>query len=156
MLTLALGIGANTAIFSVVDTVLLKPLPYRDPDRIVSFVEQQPRNSFVRANTSIPLVDYQRRYPEILSQVASVSPSGATMTGVGKKPEVLDLSEVSSEFFPLLGWQPALGREFITDDEKPGAAPVMILSDALWKRAFGGDPAVIGRLVLLDNIARAP
>ncbi len=153
ILTLALGIGANTAIFSVVDSVLLKPPPYRDPDRIVWIVEQQPRNSFVRANTSVSLVDYQRRYPEILSQVASVSPSGATMTGIAE-PEVLDLSEVSSEFFPLLGWQPALGRESIADDEKPGAAPVMILSDALWKRAFSSDRAVIGRVVLLDNVAR--
>jgi putative ABC transport system permease protein len=152
ILTLALGIGANAAIFSVVDTIVLRPLPYRDSDRIIFVVERPPRETLTRPDYSTPLLDYDRRYPDLLSQAASIQPGGALLTGV-PEPEPVDTAEVSSEYFSLLGWSPAIGRAFRLDDEKPGAAPVAILSTALWERQFGKDPAIVGRTIRLNNVA---
>jgi putative ABC transport system permease protein len=151
ILTLALGIGANTAIFSVVDTILLRPLPYRETAGIVFVAEEMPHDQ-ARPERIVSLIDYERRYPEVISEVSAMNPVGPTLTGV-PRPERVGGEEVSSEYFEILGWRPALGRSFLLDDEKAGAAPVVILSDALWRRDLGSDPHAIGRMVLLDNVA---
>jgi predicted permease len=144
VLTLALGIGANTAIFSVVDTIVLRPLPYRAPDRLLFIADVR----FGDGNPS--LVDSDRRYPELFSEIAGIAPADAIMTGVAA-PQELGAVKVSSEFFDLLGWYPSLGRVFLPDEEKNGAANVVIVSDSLWRREFGADPSVVGRIVQLDG-----
>jgi predicted permease len=152
VLTLALGIGANTAIFSVVDETLIRPLPYHDPGRIV-FILERPAKSAARTKAQLlPLIDTDRRFPRVLAQVASVSPTSSTLTGVSQ-PEILSGVKVSSEYFSVLGWEPALGRDFVASDEAPGATPVVILSDTLWRTHFSADPSIIGRTIVLDNMA---
>ena len=150
VLTLALGIGANTAIFSVVDAIVLRPLPYRDPDHLFFLAEIHPPNMLFLTDNLPSLVDSGRRYPQLFSTVASVRPGGAIMTGI-PEPGQLRSSIVSSDFFDLLGWYPAIGRVFLPGEEKPGSAGVVILSDSFWQREFGSDPSVIGRTVQLDG-----
>jgi putative ABC transport system permease protein len=151
ILTLALGIGANTAIFSVVDATVLRPLPYLNSDLIVFITDNPPRDTIAGRNSFSPLIDEQRRFPEIFSHVASVSPGEVTITGV-PQPEPLSPVMVSPDYFSLLGVRPALGRDFLPGEEKPGAPGVVILSDSLWRRDFNADPAIIGRSVVLDNV----
>jgi putative ABC transport system permease protein len=144
VLTLALGIGANTAIFSVVDTIVIRPLPYRDPERLLFIADVR----FSDKNPS--LVDSDRRYPELFSSIASIRQAPTIMTGV-TEPQELRAASVSSGFFDLLGWYPAFGRAFLPDDEKPGAPGVAVVSDAFWRRTFGTDPSAVGRVVQLDG-----
>jgi putative ABC transport system permease protein len=150
VLTLALGIGANTAIFSVVDTIVLRPLPYRDSGRLLLLYEVQPSDMLRRPDNVPPLVDNDRRYPDLFSNVSRVIPSNSIMTGV-PEPGQVSVGSVSSEFFDVLGTYPEIGRSFLPIEEKPGAASTVILSDSLWYREFGGDPSVIGRLVQIDG-----
>jgi putative ABC transport system permease protein len=150
VLTVAIGIGANTAIFSVVDTIVLRPLPYRDSGRLLHINEVQPSDMLRRPDNVPALIDHDRRYPNLFSDVARVIPSNAIITGVPEPGEVSVVS-VSSEFFDMLDIYPVLGRSFLPAEEKTGAGSTMILSDSLWHREFGGDMSVIGRLVQLDG-----
>ena len=150
VLTLALGIGANTAIFSVVDTIVLRPLPYRDSDRLLFFNEVQPSDMLRRPDNLPPLVDYGRRYPDLFSNVSRVIPASAIITGV-PEPGELSVVSVSSEFFDTLGCYPAIGRSFLPAEEKPGADSAVIISDSLWHREFGGSSSVIGHTVQIDG-----
>ena len=150
VLTLALGIGANTAIFSVVDTIVLRPLPYRDSGRLLHLNEVQPSDMLRRPDNVPPLIDDDRRYQNLFSHVARVIPASAIITGVPEPGEV-SVSSVSSEFFDMLGVYPALGRSFLPAEEKTGAESTAIISDPLWHREFGGDPAVLGRPVQIDG-----
>src|SRR5882672_10436800 len=148
VITLALGIGANTAIFSVVNGVLLKPLPYRDPEQLIRMFESsqtQPKFPVARGNfqnyreeniTLAGLALYTRRDVE-LSQ--------------DDKPERLAALGVTAGFFDLLGVWPLLGREFGREDELPNNSSVVILSHALWQRRFNGDPGIIGKAVTLSG-----
>jgi putative ABC transport system permease protein len=144
VLTLALGIGANTAIFSVVDTIIFRPLPYRDPDRLLFIADVR------LSSNALSLVDSDRRYPELFASIASIRPAPAVMTG-GAEPQELRGASVSSEFFDLLGCYPAVGRTFITGEEQSGAPGVVIISDPLWRQQFGADASVIGRAVQLNG-----
>jgi predicted permease len=150
VLTLALGIGANTATFSVVDTIVLRPLPYRDSGRLLFLNEVQPSDMLRRPDNVPPLIDYDRRYPNLFSNVSRVIPTSAIITGV-PEPGELSVVSVSSEFFDVLGIYPAVGRSFLPSEEKPGAESTLILSDSLWHREFGGDSSVIGRRVQIDG-----
>ncbi len=154
VLTLALGIGGNAAIFSVVDQLLLRPLPYPDGDRLVTVYESLPfvhgndrnlRNSVSPANW----LDWQSEN-HTLQGIAAWRTFTLTLTGVGD-PLRLNAQLVSSEFFPLLGVPPLLGRTLSEADDQPNAPPVAVLSYQLWQRRFGGDPAVIGRVVQLND-----
>ena len=154
VLTLALGIGGNTAIFSVVDQLLLRPLPYPDGDRLVTVYESLPfvhgndrnlRNSVSPANW----LDWQSEN-HTLQGIAAWRTFTLTLTGVGD-PLRLNAQLVSSEFFPLLGVPPLLGRTLSEADDQPNAPPVAVLSYQLWQRRFGGDAAVIGRVVQLND-----
>jgi len=150
---LALAIGADTAVFSVVEAVLLRPLPYRDPGRLVALWEDHspsagsPR-TMVAAET---FADY-RRQSRTLRRLSAVLSHELDLLGAGE-PEVLYGSEVSADFFPLLGAAPLLGRVLTAADARPGAAPAVVLSNELWRRRFGGDRRVLGRVVRLDDLA---
>jgi putative ABC transport system permease protein len=148
ILTLALGIGANTAIFSVVYGVLLAPLPYNQPSRLVVMNETTPRVGMV--SVSYPnFYDWQKSSTSF-SQMAIVQSVGFDLGGVSQ-PEVINGDAVSPNFLSILGMQPLLGRDFDPSEGKSGTAPVVMLSYSLWKTRFGGDPSVIGRTILLDE-----
>src|SRR5262245_1697378 len=148
VLTLALGIGANTAIFSVVNGVLLKPLPYREPEQLIRVFERsltQPRFPMSGGNFQ----DY-REQNSTLSGLALYTRQDLELSN-DDKPERLAALRVSAGFFELLGAQPLLGREFRREDELPDNNQVVILSHGLWQRRFNGDPNVVGRVVTLSG-----
>jgi putative ABC transport system permease protein len=153
VLTLALGIGANTAIFSVVNAVLLRPLPYRNAERLV-WVAGNVRGGTNRASVSPPdYVDYRAQNTVFEEFAASTSvPSPVNLTGAGE-PERLTGSRVTANYFRAFGVEPALGRGFGADEERTGSAPIAVLSDGLWKRRFGGDPSIVGKTLTLDGKA---
>src|SRR5262245_40544968 len=139
VLTLALGTGATTAIFSVVNAVMLRPLPYRDPDRLV-LVPNARGQDFLK----------WRDQSKAFESMAAFYFSTVDFTGSGE-PERLAVATVSTELFATLGVAPALGRAFTPDEDREGGEPVVVLSDGLWRRRFGSDPQVIGRAITLDN-----
>jgi putative ABC transport system permease protein len=151
VLTLALGIGANSAIFSVVNAVLLKPLPYRDPDRLVmvNYYRSNVLNDFAIAAEFFEWRDRAQSF----EQVAACRFEAADLTGIGE-PERLDAGFASADLFATLGIAPALGRAFTPAEETMGGAQAVILSDKLWRRRFGGDPHVIGRTLTLGGQSR--
>ena len=147
---LALGIGANTAIFSVVNTVLLKPLPYPQPDRIVLLMNSTPQGNF--SGASVPKYNVWRAQTQVLEDVAAFDEGGPgiNMSGVDR-PEQLRGIHVSYEFFSLFGATPALGRTFSAAEDRPGGGNVVVLSYGLWQRCFGGTPDVIGKGITLGG-----
>jgi predicted permease len=148
LLILALGIGANTAIFSVVHGVLLKPLPYPDPDRIVTVALTFP----LREIELLRADDYLdwREQSQSFTRLAGYDMGDASLTGSGEA-ERLMLGRVSSNFFPLLGVKPLLGRDFRPEEDRPGGQSVALLSQRLWQRRFGSDPDIVGKTLTLDG-----
>ena len=150
VLTLALGIGANAAIFSVVDAVLIRPLSYRDPSRLVYISEFWPKETPVR---TVPSPDFANwsEHDRLFDGLAAYG-GGAEMnlTSPGE-PERLLGARVTLDFFPLLGVQPSLGRGFLREEDQPGGRQVVLLSHELWQRRFGSDPRVVGTSVQLDG-----
>jgi len=150
VLTLALGIGANTAIFSVVNAVLLRPLPFRNPGRIVALFNASTENPSARGEFSYPdFIDYQAR-AHSLENTAAYSISGAVFSR-NNEPEVVFGADVSAELFPVLGAEPLLGRGFMAEEDRPGGAPVVVLSYEFWQNHFGGDLQIIGQTVKLSG-----
>jgi predicted permease len=148
--SLALGIGANTAIFSLVNAVLLRPLPLREPERLVMVWENQtlinaPRDNVTPAN----YVDW-REQNQVFEEMAALGWQSVNLTGDGE-PEKLTSYGVTANFFPLIGAEPALGRNFLPEEDRDGGPRVVILSHGLWQRRYGGDPAVLGRDILLNG-----
>jgi predicted permease len=148
VLTLALGIGANTAIFSIVNCVLLNPLPYPDPDRLVTVDASKP--NFPRGSISYPNFLDWHRMNQSFSFFAVSRPTGYLLTGVGA-PEELDAAAVTSDFFPMLGINPVLGRWFKPAEDQIGASDVVAIGTDLWKSKFGSAPNIIGRGISLDG-----
>src|SRR5438874_4403619 len=146
---LALGIGANSAIFSVINAVLLRPLPFKHPEQLVMLWENAAHMGFPR-NTLSPanFLDWQKQAQSFTGMAAMVERS-FNLTGVGE-PERLDGRRVSANLFDLLGVPARLGRTFVPEDDKPGTH-VVLLSHSLWQRRFGSDPGVVGRAVTLDG-----
>jgi putative ABC transport system permease protein len=147
---LALGIAANTAIFSIADAVLLRPLPYRDAGRLVMVWEDGSSYGFPQ-DTPAPgnFSDWKTRN-HVFTDTAAYSEDGLNLTGDGN-PEQLIADAVSANLFSVLGVSPSLGRDFRPEDNVPGAAGVAILSDGLWLRTFGGNPGIVGQEVRLDG-----
>jgi putative ABC transport system permease protein len=145
--TLALGIGANTTIFALVQTMLLQPLPYQDPDRVVMVWEDASAAGFPR-NTPAP-ANYRdwRAMSRSFTDIAAATFASATLTGQGA-PEVVLGRRVTANFFPVLGVQPLLGRVFAAEDDESGTR-VVVISHALWQRRYGGDPGIVGRTILM-------
>jgi MacB-like periplasmic core domain len=151
VVTLALGIGANTAIFSVVNGVLLNPLPFRDASRIVSMFEATP--NFVKGSISYPdFLDWQRDNGSFEAMAAYRSTYGS-ITGIGQAEEV-HAQRVSASFFPILGVNPILGRNFTPEEDRRGANPTVLISEGLWKRKFGSDRNVIGKRLIVAGQPR--
>jgi len=151
LITLALGIGANTAIFSLINAVLIRPLPFRDPDRLV-WTWGNIRNGGNRASVSpLDYLDYRQRNTTFEEFAAMISvPISANLTG-GGEPERLVAGGVTGNYFRALGVHPILGRTFLLDNETSGRDQVAVLSYALWQRRFGGDPQIINRRITLDD-----
>jgi putative ABC transport system permease protein len=146
---LALGIGANTAIFSVVNSVLLRPLPFKDPNQLVMVWDEQTHLGFPKDTpTPANFLDWQRQN-SVFAGMAAMAPRSFNLTGTGE-PERLDGRRVSANLFDLLGIQPQLGRGFRPEEDTPGTR-VVILSHGLWERRFGADPRIIGRAISLNG-----
>jgi putative ABC transport system permease protein len=151
--TLALGIGANTAIFSVVHAVLLRRLPYPEPDRLVVMRERHVRDpeGIGTMGAAWPTFLDWRTQTRSFQGLAAFRTDHVLLSGAGE-PEMLRSAQVSAEFFSLLGVRPAAGRFFDASDDKPGAPPTLILSWGQWKRRFGTDPSILGRTVDIDAV----
>ncbi|MFN7993641.1 MAG: ABC transporter permease [Bryobacteraceae bacterium] len=152
VLSLALGIGANTAIFSVVNGILLRPLPYRDPDQLVSIREVVPKLTHLYPSLPVNFNHYRewRKHSTGFESLAIVHPTGLNFTGEGD-PELLMGARVSANTFHVLGVSPTLGRTFLEEEEPEGRDQAAILSDGLWRRRFHADPGVVGRKITLDG-----
>ncbi|HET7871920.1 MAG TPA: ABC transporter permease [Terriglobales bacterium] len=150
LFTLALGIGANTAIFSIVNAVLLRPLPFRDPGRLIQMRADLTGLSAKNIGFSVPEYEDLRDRAGIFESVAVVWPAPANITG-GERPERVDILGVSPNYFEVLGVRPQLGRVFDQRDTANGFAEACVISDGLWHRDFAADPNVLGRKVRLDN-----
>ncbi|HZT61198.1 MAG TPA: ABC transporter permease, partial [Pyrinomonadaceae bacterium] len=148
VLALALGVGANTAIFSVVNGVLLRPLPYKDPDRLVRLGEWSQQVP----GMSISYPDFLdwREQNHVFDGLAATQFDSYNLTGVDE-PERLQGRNVSANFFDLLGVTPALGRSFTPDEDRPGAGRACVISYGLWQRRFGGDRKVVGAQLALNG-----
>ncbi len=150
VLTLALGIGANTAIFSVVNTVLLQPLPYKDPDRLVMVWEDSTKAGFPRDTPAAANYINWRDQNQVFEGMAAIADTSLNLTGVGE-PERIDGRRVSANLFPLLGVEPRLGRAFSPEEDQPGANRVVIISHGLWQRRFASDTNIIGSPIALNG-----
>jgi predicted permease len=154
VITLALGIGATTAIFSVVDAALLRPLPYPDPERLVEIQVEQPQGdgSTVALGPSVPDMEAWRRDGQVFSHLA-IWHNGRPVMLDAAEPERVEVMQISEEYLGLHGVSPLLGRGFEARDAKPGADPVALLGHAFWRTRFGGDPGVVNRILRLGNEA---
>ena len=152
MITLALGIGATTALFTVVRSVLLRPLPFKDPARLVRLYEHSPDDKFPYNSVAGGVFAEWRKQSHGFSDLAIVSTDARyNLSGAGGQlAEKVSAAECSWNTFPTLGVEPALGRNFTAEDDRPSAAPSVILSWGLWKRRFGGDPSILNQTIHLD------
>ena len=149
VLTLALGIGANTAMFSVVDAILLRSLPYKDPQSLV-VVWQRPAKDQHSVTSEANYLDW-RNQNHAFSQLAAFATSGFNLPGAGQAERVDGIS-ATWDMFPVLGAAPVLGRGFMPQDDRPGAPRTVILSYGFWQRKFGGDPGIIGRAITVNGV----
>jgi len=150
VLTLALGVGANTAIFSIVNAVLLRSLPYRDPDRLVRIFFNEPGVGLRDVRFSKPELDDLQSRADVFEDVSPIFEGSENLTGAGQ-PERVDGVNGSFSYFSMLGVIPQIGRLFGPQDFAPGFAPLAVISDALWRRNYGADPNVIGRTIRIDG-----
>src|SRR5260370_10208552 len=149
VLVLALGIGANSAMFALVDSVLLRPLPYHQPGRLAVVMGSSEKGG---GSFSMPPADYldfrdRNRSFDAMAAAEVWSPS---LTGSGE-PEELPGLHASASLFLMLGVQASLGRVFVAEDDRPDSSHVVVLGWGLWKRRFGGDPAIVGRTITLNR-----
>jgi len=150
VLTLALGIGANTAIFSIINTVLLHPLPYYNPGRLVLVSENLPQEGSSDVGVSAQeFLDYQHQN-HVFSEVAAFETTGFNLTGIDH-PERINAAQISATALPLLGVTPELGRNFTSAEDRYGSGHVVLLSHALWQDKYGADPRILGETIHLDE-----
>src|SRR5215213_5174992 len=147
VVTLALGIGASTSIFTVVNAALLRGLPYKSPDRLYHLWEQTPKQEFPKREFSYPdYQDYQQN--SVFEGLAAYTGGGAILSGQGDA-ETLNAPRVNAAFFSVLGVDPVLGRTFQNGDDSQNGPKVTVLTDGLWQRRLGVDPAILGRVVAI-------
>jgi putative ABC transport system permease protein len=150
ILTLALGIGANTAIFSVVNAVLLQPLSYPNPDRLVELELSSPQGN--GDITSIPKFNVWREQTQVFDSVAAYDGGGPGINLTGSdRPEQVKGIRVSADYFRVFGAPMAIGRTFSAEEDRPGGAAVAVISNGLWRSKFGGDPAIVNRAIDLGG-----
>ena len=148
ILALALGIGANTAIFSVVNSVLLRPLPYDEADRLVFLNEKSP--VLDEMSISYPNFEDWRAQNQSFERIGVYNRSSYNLTGTGE-PERIITGQVSADLFTVLHATPALGRVFTNEEDKPGGPPVVVLSNGLWQRRFGGQAYIVNQPIQLNG-----
>src|ERR1039457_1613748 len=146
---LALGIGASTAIFSVIDAVLLEPLPFPDPDRIVILMNSSPQGHFPAA--PVPEDNLLPAQTQRLSDIAAYDTGGPGINLSGDQPEQIKGVHVSQEFFHLFGVQTVRGRTFTAGEDRPGSGKLVVLSEGLWQRRVGSPPAIVGKTLSLGG-----
>lgn len=151
ILTLALGIGANTAIFSVVNGILLNPLPFQAPNQLVSMFQEMP--NFKNGSISYPNFSDWRRMNTTFASMAAYRSTGFNLSGNGE-PERLHGEMISAGFFEILGVNPVVGRTFTADEDRLGANPTAMITEGLWQRKFGGRKDIIGQRMVLDDVGR--
>ena len=147
ILTLALGVGANTAIFTVTNALLLRPFPYRAPERLVSIGAKDENKDF---GGTLLRYELLRDHSHTLEGVAAFTTDNLNLTGRGE-PLQLPIARVSANFFSLLGVELQLGRTFTEDEGRPEGKPVAMLSDSIWRTRFNSDPNIVGHTVTLDT-----
>ncbi len=151
ILTLALGIGANASIFSIVNAVLLRSLPYHDPGRLVKITFNNPGIGLRDIRFSVPEFEDLKSTAGVFDEVSVVFPSSTNLTGARQQPERLELLGVSPDYFSMLGTPPQIGRLFDSQDFALGFAEAVVISDGLWRRSYGADPNILGKHLQLDN-----
>src|SRR6476620_3435765 len=142
VITLALGIGANTAIFSLVNSILLRPLPFREPDRLVRMLQASPKLGLSSWGVSQADFAAYREQNRSFESVAIYNATATNLTGAGE-PERLPITTVTADFFKVFGVNPLLGRTFVEGEDTQGRNHVCVISYAFWQRRFGGDPNVV-------------
>ncbi len=152
ILALALGIGANTAIFSVVNAVLLRPLPYAEPERLVQVWEYRPRQNLNQQESSASEYAAWRDQNQVFEQMAAIDYGDYNLTG-NQEPERVSGARVSASYFTLLGVKPAFGRTFAVEEDQPDRNNVVVLSHKLWQRRFAADPNIVNQTIMLDGQA---
>ena len=150
VLTLAIGIGATTAIFSFVNAVLLRPLPFKEPERLAVVFESNPERDWHKNAVGAPMLGEWRLRNQTFEELAAYKPETVSLTGRGQ-PETLRVAALSANILSLLGIQPMLGRGFLPEEEVFGNHHVVVLGYDLWMRRFGGDPKVVGQTLTLDS-----
>jgi len=149
ILTLALGIGASSAIFSVVNAVLFRPLGYANAGQLVLVPESDPKQGVTDAGMSYPSLLELREHSHVFSAVAGLAGHALTLTGRGE-PSEANTVVVTQDFFSVFGTKPLLGRTLLASDGERGAAPVVVLSEGMWRSQFGADPKITGSPITLD------
>lgn len=150
ILTAALGIGANVTIFSVLNAVLLEPLPFKDPDRLVRISESNLGQRLADSPVSVPNFQDWQRQQSSFEEVSALELATFNLTGSGE-PQRVAAARITANLVPMLGISPALGRAFLTEEEKAGHNRVALLSDGLWQRQFGGDRSIVNQTIELNN-----
>src|SRR5262245_21891067 len=149
VLTLALGIGANTAIFGFVNAILLRPLPYKAPERLVMVFENHLGNGWRKADVGPTMLGEWRKQSTVFEGLAARGRASLILTGQGQ-PETLTAARLSANIFSLLGVTPLLGRDFFPEEETYGKHHVALLSYELWQRRFGGQSNIVGQTIMLE------
>lgn len=150
ILTAALGIGADVTIFSVLDAVILEPLPYKDPNRLVRLSESNLGQSQIESPVSVPNFQDWQHQQSSFEEVSALELATFNLTGRGE-PQRVAAARISANLMPMLGVSPALGRTFLPEEEKPGKNKVVLLSDALWQKQFGGDRSILNQTIQLNG-----
>src|SRR5713226_5967505 len=152
ILTLALGIGANTAIFSVVDAVLVRPLPYPDPQRMFMVCQTRPEQGATKNGVSFPNYLDWTRSTTSFETLTAIRGTTFALTGRGIATYV-EAAAVTANYFPVFRVQPVLGRTLEPVDDVPGSSPVVVMSERMWRSRFGSDPTIVGQTISLDQHA---
>jgi predicted permease len=147
---LALGIGANVALFSVVNSVFLRPLPYHEPDRLVRLTSTHEAQQLIRVGFSHPRYLEVQQRQQVFGDLALAAFNAFTLTGRGDPEQLVGL-QASASLLPTLGLQPALGRNFSASEDRPGGEAVVLVGHTLWRQRFNGDPSVLGQALTLDG-----
>ena len=151
IITLGLGIGANATIFSVINAVLLEPLPYKEPDRLVRLWESNPGGGLTEVAVSVPNLQDWQKQQSAFEQLAAAENATFNLTGSGE-PQRIAAAKFTANLIPTLDVTPMLGRSFLAEDEAVGAEHVVLLSHALWQRQFGSDPSLVNRTIQLNGV----
>src|SRR6267154_4144650 len=150
VVTLALGIGLNTSIFSLIDDLFLRPLPFKEPQRLLHLYSNARERNLLELAVSVPRFQHLRESQTIFDGFAAENPSAFTLTGLGEAVQILG-GQVTSNYFDVLGVRPIRGRTFLSNEEE--TSDVAVVTEACWRKRLGGGPTIIGRSITLDGVA---